>query len=301
MLHHSPDPGVDCRATDSRRWWQALSAPELRVVICCDEIEIFQFQRTWPGGHMVLLKHQRYLLSGNEHEALPPEAMWQKLHEILLPFAGQRWHVVLVLSNQYARWLVLPWQAEVHRQADKEIYYRHGLQQLFGGEMDDWQIRSFVSGYGQHTLVNALPLSLIESLHSIFAEHRLPIGVIVSAWMLSANQTLQMLRQQKLPMSGWVICRESSSLTIACLVQGEWQSIRYVPVDAEWRVILHQLLLREQVVHPERSVLPIYLPKMQACEINLESMSPFNVVEVPSNYKHGEPFHQPFRRRLTDV
>lgn len=299
MLHHYPEPGVDCRVTDSRRWWQALSAPELRIVMSDDEIEVFQFQRQWlPGGRMQMLSHQRYALPGDDQAILPPASMWQVLHDILAPLAGQRWHVVVVLSNQYVRWLVLPWQAEIRSQADKQAYYRHGLQQAFGSEMHDWHIRAQVTAYGQPALVNALPAALIDTLQAVLAEHRLLPGVIAPAWMLSANQTLHMLRQQGLPPSGWVICRESGSLTMACLVQGEWQHIRQVPVNAQWQQTLHHLLLREQVMHPERAALPVCLPQAQLSGVTRQALAPFTLVDVQPAHGLGEVFHQTLRRKV---
>ena len=299
MLHHYPEPGIDCRPLDSHRWWQALTAPELRLVIGCDEVEVFMFSRPWlPGSPRQVTGHQRYPLSGNAQEAMPPEILWAALHDILAPLAGQRWHVVVVLSNQYARWLALPWQNEIRSRADKQAYYHHGLQQAFGHDMQGWHISDHPGGFGQHTLLNALPEALIARLQTIFAEYRLPPGMIVAAWLLAANQALHMLQRRKNRPDGWVICRESSSLTLACLIQGEWQHIRYVPVDMHWRQTLHQLLLREQVISPERAALPVYLPHAQLSGIGRDSLAPFTVVDVRPARELGESFNQSLRRRV---
>lgn len=299
MLQHYPDPGIDCHVADSRRWWQALSAPELRIVLSCDALEVFTFERQWwPGGALGLLSHQQYPLPGQPQDALPPEEVWQTLREVLTPLKGQRWHVVIVLSNQYTRWLVLPWQAEIRSAAEKQAYYSHGLQQSFGLEMQDWQIQSQVSGYGQNALVNAVPPGLTEKLHALFAEVRLTPGVIAPAWMLSVNQALHMMRQQKLPQEGWIVSRESGSLTIGCLVQGEWQQIRYLPVDAQWRESLSQCLLREQVMHPEWAALPVYMPQAQLSGVIAQSLTPFPLIDVQPGHWLGEAFHQQLRRRL---
>ena len=299
MLQHYPDPGIDCSFADSRRWWQALSAPELRVVVTCDALEIFTFERQWwPGGPRALLSHQHYPLPGQPQDTLPPEALWQTLRDVLIPFNGQRWHVVIVLSNQYTRWLVLPWQAEIRSSAEKQAYYSHGLQQSFGLEMQDWQLQAQAGGYGQHTLVNAMPPGLTERLHALFAEVRLTPGVIAPAWMLSVNQALHMMRQQKLPQEGWIVSRESGNLTIGCLVQGEWKQIRYLPVDAQWRESLSQCLLREQVMHPEWSALPVFLPQAQWSGVTAKSLAPFSLIDVQPGHWLGEAFHQQLRRRL---
>lgn len=307
MLQHYPDPGIDCGFADSRRWWQAFSAPELRVVISCDALEVFMFERQWwPGGQRKLLDHQQYPLAGHVQDALPPETVWQTLGDVLAPLAGQRWHVVVVVSDQYSRWLVLPWQADIRSAAEKQAYYSHGLQQAFGQQMsagDDWEIQAQVIAYAQNILINAMPRGFTQKLQALFAEHRLPPGVIAPAWMLSVNQALHHMRQQKLPADGWIVSRESGSLTIACLVHGEWQQIRYLPVDTgihtnQWRDSLHQYLLREQVMHPAWAALPVYLPQAQWSGISAKSLAPFTLVDVQPGAWLGEAFHQQLRRRL---
>ncbi|SDK13865.1 hypothetical protein SAMN05192566_0281 [Methylophilus rhizosphaerae] len=299
MLHHYPEPGIDCRPAASRRWWQALTAPELRLVICCDELEVFMFSRQWlPGRARQLIGHQRYPLAGNAQEAMPPEILWQTLRDVLAPLTGQRWHVVVVLSNQYARWLALPWQSEIRSQADRQAYYRHGLQQAFGQEMQDWHIEAHTGGFGQHTLVNALPVTLITQLQGVCAEYQLLPGMIAPAWMLAANQALHMLQRQKNRQDGWVVCRESNSLTLACLIHGDWQHIRYVPVDAHWRQTLQQVLLREQVMYPQRAALPVYLPHAQLSGISRDTLAPFTVVDVKPLQGLGESFNQLLRRKV---
>jgi hypothetical protein len=280
VLHLSPDPGVDCRLADSRRWWQALTAPELRLVITYDALEVFQFQRAWwPGSRPQMISHQCHALPGHAQDLLPPEALWQTLHEVLAPLAAQRWHVVVVLSNQYARWLVLPWQAEIRSQADQAAYYRHGLQQAFANDGQDWQIEAQPGAYGQSTLLNALPAALLERLQAVLADYRLPAGIITPAWTLAANQALHIMRQQGFSANGWMVCRESGHLTVGCLMQGEWQQIRQLPVDSHWRQTLTQLVSREQVMHPERAALPIFLAHAEISGATQQSMLPFQVVE----------------------
>lgn len=286
MLLHSPDPGVDCRLADSRRWWQAGTAPELRLVITCDALEVLQFQRAWwPSSRPQMISRQRHALPGNAHDVLPPDALWATLSDVLAALAGQRWHVVVVLSNQYARWLVLPWQAEIRSQADLAAYYRHGLQQAFASDGQDWQIQAQPGGYGQPTLLNALPVALMQQLQTVLATHRLPPGIITPAWTLAANLALQVMRQQGLPAEGWIVCRESGSLTVACLLQGYWQHIRQVPVDAQWQQTLHQLLLREQAIHPARADLPVFLPRTPASSERQQSVPLF--VEVAALARQG--------------
>jgi hypothetical protein len=286
VLLHSPDPGVDCRLADSRRWWQAWTAPELRLVITCDALEVFQFQRAWwPGSRPQMVSHQRHALPGNAHDILPPDALWSTLSDVLAPLVDQRWHVVVVLSNQYARWLVLPWQAEIRSQADLAAYYRHGLQQAFASDGQDWQIQAQPGGYGQPILLNALPVALMQQLQTVLATHRLLPGIITPAWTLAANLALQVMRQQGLPAEGWIVCRETGSLTVACLLQGYWQHIRQVPVDSQWQQTLHQLLLREQAIHPARADLPVFLPQTPASSVRQQSVPLF--VEVAALARQG--------------
>jgi hypothetical protein len=232
---------------------------------------------------------------------LPPEALWQELNSVLAPLGGQYRHVVVVLSNQYARWQVLPWQAELRSQADKHAYYLHGLQQAFASDMQDWQVRAQAGSYGQATLVNALPAALTEKLHAVLAEYRLPPGIITPAWALSANQALHGLRQQGRPLDGWIICRESGLLTIGCLMQGVWQQVRQLPVGQHWQQTLLQILQREQVMHPARTGLPVCLSQATLGGVMQGTLSPFEVLDIPPSRGLGEAFNQSMRRRMADA
>jgi hypothetical protein len=296
VLHHWPEPGVDCHAAASRRWWQAYTAPELRIVITHDRIEAFEYSRRGRlAGPVQCLQHTVHSMDdySDPHAESPPAHLWETLRQVLTTYAGQRWHVVVVLSNRYVRWLALPWQDQIRSQADQQAYFTHGLQLAFGPEAQPWQLRSQCPGYGKPYLINAMAEECVTQLHRVFDAAKLPIGQLLPAWQLSANQSLAWMRKEGLEAAGWVVCRESTNLTLACLQHGAWQHIRTLPVDhtpdLDWRHTLQQVLLREQALHPERAQLPIYLAQTAVAGLRLEDFSPFKVIVLPTTEPVGQP------------
>lgn len=297
MLHHWPEPGVDCHAAASRRWWQAYTAPELRIVITHDRIVAFECSRRGRmGGAAQCLQHTVHAVDDHSdaHAASPSAPLWETLRLVLSTYAGQGWHVVVVLSNQFVRWLALPWQDQIRSRADQQAYFAHGLQQAFGSQTQPSQLRSQCPGYGKPFLINAIAEDLLTQLHREFDAAGLPIGQLLPAWQLSANQSLAWMRKQGSEAAGWIVCRESTSLTLACLQHGAWQQIRTLPVDrhspgSDWRHTLRQVLLREQALHPERAQLPVYLAQTALAGLRPEDFSPFKVIVLPTTEPAGQP------------
>ncbi|MDP8566903.1 hypothetical protein [Methylophilus aquaticus] len=308
MLHHYPDPGIDSTPSDSRYWWRAWTQPELRVVVCANGIEVFLSSRDWrQGWQPVLLARQPIPCTAQQTGFWPEEVVWTTLAQILahLPVFMQSQtrrsglHVVVIVSNQFVRWLVAPWQGDVLRKSEREAYCLHLMQQHFGESMQDWQISSQPARYGEHALLNALPPGLVARLQALFAEHGLSLGAIYPAWMLSANQALHGIRQQRLPESGWVICRESNGLTIACLQQGQWLSINTLPLASEpqWPSVVQHSLLRAQVLYPERQLVNVLVAEADAPEVHEVLGEAFHVIGLSTHTRSGTEVRMPLRKR----
>lgn len=262
MLHQYPDPGIDSHTADSRLWWRARCLPELRVVLCADSIELFLLRRHWRLARQIeLLDHQVYQVhatqSGSVLQPANAEAvlatLGQALADMRARHAGKGVHAVVILSNVWVRWLVVPWQADISGKAERVAYAMHWMQQHFGEGMQDWPMTSLPSAYGEPSLHNAVPPGLVSRLQALFAQQQWPLGAVYPAWMLSANRALHAIRQHRLSAEGWVVCRESHALTVAYLQRGQWQSIHTYTLDPAgpaWSVLLQQGLLRAQVLNP---------------------------------------------------
>lgn len=299
MLQHYPDPWVDSHPSDSRLWWRAWLMPELRIVLSADGVEVFLLKRPWlRAAHTRLLAHAFHPVSHVVEGCQPDNAVLTVLEQVLAQYRRQHLHAVVVLSNQYVRWLVLPWQAQLVSKADRTAYCQHVLQRHFGEPMHDWQVAAPVAAYHAPSLVNALPSALSARLQAMFAEYQLPLGAIYPAWMLSANQGLAAMRQRQLRPEGWIVCRETQALTVACLQQGHWQSIRYLPVGQQWRQTLQQALLREQVLYPERTGLPVWVSGAQAAGTDDSLTAMPHVREMLPRHDLGERFNRQWLRRM---
>lgn len=310
MLHHYPDPGIDSTPSGSRFWWRAWTQPELRVVVCADGIELFLLQRDWrQAWQPVLLVHQQLPVTAPQAGVWPAEAVWTTLAQMLAHLPAQlpshirrtALHAVVVLSNQFVRWLVAPWQGDVLRKSEREAYCLHLLTAHFGESMQDWQIASQPARYGAHTLLNALPPGLLARLQTLFIEQCFALGAVYPAWMLSANQALHGMRRQRLPEAGWVVCRESTGLTLACLQQGQWHSIDTLPLETggpQWPPIVHHSLLRAQILHPERQVKAVFVTEADAACLHEVLGESFQVIGLHPRTRPQPGVRMPLHKRV---
>ncbi|MQY50994.1 hypothetical protein GH865_06865 [Rhodocyclus tenuis] len=91
-----------------------------------------------------------------------------------LPSAPARWlkhwqapRLEIVVAEHFARWLVLPWQAEISTPAESEAFARHRLREIYGEAARGWSIVCAERPPGEGTPVCAIDSALIEALHAL--------------------------------------------------------------------------------------------------------------------------------------
>ena len=340
MLHHCPEPGVDSQIWHSRRWWRALCMPTLRVVLCADSIEVFLFNPGhWPGQRPRLLQH--WLLpvntaltasqanDDNEHSILstglqPAAAVWATLAQVLAQVFTQvpkRVHATLVISNRYARFLLAPWQATLRGASEWSAYHRHCLQQHFGEQAADWQLWAAPGQYGQAQLLCAVHGGLLAEASAQFAHAGICLSAVTPAWILSVNHTVQQMRRQKLPASGWVLCRESDGLTLGSVHQGAWVSVDYQPLSgsalgastqaatqasptpdndmsaSRWTDTLWQMLQRAQWTSPQLNDLPLWTQELAWSDSAQQAFPDLTVHSLRSGFYPGDRVQRSMQMR----
>jgi hypothetical protein len=77
----------------------------------------------------------------------------------------------IVLSEHFARWQLLPWQAEVETPGEKEAWARHSFREVYGEVSRHWQVRCAIQPPGAATPACAIDGGLLAALQALATAH----------------------------------------------------------------------------------------------------------------------------------
>ena len=100
-------------------------------------------------------------------------------------------HVRLILSNQYMRYAILPWQNGVLHADDWQALGEHHMRKLFGTVSEAWEVRVSMHGYGESMLISAIDREPYSRLLELAAQYGWTIQAIEPVLMAVFNTYLK--------------------------------------------------------------------------------------------------------------
>lgn len=178
-----------------------------------------------------------------EVESPPWQAAVDALRVALAGMDLRRPAVTVVLSNHFARYAVLPWNAALRSEVEWLALARHRFSSVHGTAAEQWQIRIAPSGRERPRVACAIDAVLLEALKNAVNGH----GSLISAqpYLMAAYNRLQPVIGQS---SCWLVIEEPGRLTLALIHDGTWRAIRSRRKDEAWRMTLPRLLDRESAL-----------------------------------------------------
>ena len=120
----------------------------------------------------------------------------------------------VVLSNTFARYLVLPWRDGIYRQQDWQAMAQHAFRQQYGAIADNWRIKVRLQAYGENVLAAAIDETLCEQLDTCAKQFNFKIECI--------TPLLFLLNEHE---NAWMLVAEPARLTLCQIKQGNWQQV----------------------------------------------------------------------------
>ena len=120
----------------------------------------------------------------------------------------------VVLSNTFARYLVLPWRDGIYRQQDWQAIAQHAFRQQYGAVADNWRIKVRLQAYGEIVLAAAIDETLCEQLDTCAKQLNFKIDRI--------TPLLFLLNEHE---NAWMLVAEPARLTLCQIKQGNWQQV----------------------------------------------------------------------------
>ncbi|MEO8417879.1 MAG: hypothetical protein ABI475_04055 [Methylophilaceae bacterium] len=129
------------------------------------------------------------------------------------------WRVRFILSNQFARYAVLPWQPSIYAMQDWLALATHQFRKQFGAMAENWEIRVALQGHGAPAVACALDRTLSERLLALSAKVNWSVQGIEPALMSVFNR-----HRAHLAKSGhWLLLAEPQRLLLGQISNGAWQ------------------------------------------------------------------------------
>jgi hypothetical protein len=210
--------------------------------------------------------------------------------EAALPGAAAkgRTAVTVVLSNQFLRYALVPWQAGLADAQEDLSYTRHCFAKVYGKAALQWEVRLSHQAAGKPRLASGVDAELLEGLRSMFGRPGIALRSIQPHLMAAFNGARRRLRQR----SAWLALLEPGHLCLALLRDGHWSRVRSLRIDSSWRQELPRILEREVLLVDDAAVPnDVYVGHLQAGELVLPEVDgwQFHALE----YAHAGGFAWP--------
>lgn len=193
----------------------------------------------------------------------------------------QQARATVILSGDFTRYRVAPWDGRLTSD-EQQALLRHRFEEVYGDEMQNWNLTVADAEYGKQSLACAVDQRLMAALQDTFSRSGIRL-VSVQPWLMTA---FNRWRRQIGANAAWLILAEPTRLTIALLQQGEWRGIRSKASAAGWEESLPLLLEREALhLGVEAGKLPVYFhrPDKPSFKPSLTQQQPVQVLRLPNS------------------
>ena len=169
--------------------------------------------------------------------------------------------VNILVSNHFARYLVLPWQEGVVSRQEWVALAEHAFRNSFGPVAEQWEVRVSLNGYGERVVACALDQALIDSLQAIAVENQWQITAIEPLFMTALHQ-IRLEHENT-----WLLFGEPERIVLAEYQQGEWESFSMINPPRGMELAQSQQLLMRQLAQVEgarpKQVLTCLAPQLE--------------------------------------
>lgn len=215
---------------------------EMRVLLCPEQVTLLSVQRTLTLHGVSRTFHGARTLSCTASSGPRPwQAALAALATALPATAKGRSEATVILSNQFLRYVLVPWRAELQEGLEDMSYVRHCFTRVYGKCCLEWELRLARQAPGLPRLASAMDADLLAGLRSAFDQAGVRVRSIQPHLMAAFNEAGRRLRHR----SAWLALVEPGHLCVAMLHQGQWSRVHGLRIRQSWAEELLPLLERE--------------------------------------------------------
>ena len=175
--------------------------------------------------------------------------------------------VRFILSNNYVRYAVLPWQSDIYSQQDWQSLAENHLRSIYGNVVDSWKVSVAMQGYGKPLIVSAIDHGLLARLEEISKQFKWQIESIEPALMTVFNHY-----SNKFKSNDYLVMIEPQRVLLAEMGKKCIASFSLVcPVDGEEETESNKLISRSLLLKNNKLKSKLYVFNNGGLQLNIES------------------------------
>lgn len=168
--------------------------------------------------------------------------------------------VTLVLSNHFVHYVLVPWSDLISSDEQQHAYNRHCLNNTYGENSANWEIRQSRVNVGSAHLAGAIDEKLLAACNEVVERHGLRITSIQPYLMNVFNQ----LKNNMQETDAWFALVETGNICLAHFQQGNWVHFRSARLAGEWedfaRFLTRESFMAESENPSDEKPLYLYAP-----------------------------------------
>lgn len=228
-----------------------LVKDELHVFIRPQSIVIKRFKGI-RGFKMTRVDQQKISLK-NDITSADIDISGKHLSEYLQKILNdERWQTAtakVVLSNYFVRYVVIPWNAEIKTNQERQAYINHQFSSVYGDALHHWNKCQSVADYGQRTLASAVPTEFLQTIHNAFLSANIRLSAVQPHLMHIANQAYQVIKESRLLQSCWLVAIADGRLCLGLIANSEWCFVKQVLAETDVVAQIETLIQRERLLN----------------------------------------------------
>jgi hypothetical protein len=197
---------------------------KVRFVLCKDRLIVLHYQ---SGRRPRIHSKQVFPYAGQEQGWLPLLAL---LESVLKSKDWKTADAMVILSNYFVRFLVLPWNEAMLSGPEKMALVQHRFDEVYGEASADWDFRLNEGAFGNPSIACAIPQKLLNQLKALFAASSLRLKLVQPFLMTAFNACRRELGKEPT----WFVLAERDNICVGLLRNGQWSSIRLRHVVVDW-------------------------------------------------------------------
>jgi len=226
-------------------------------------------------GHVGVAQVQRKLgLSGVKREVTAKQSIvrsadiesldwdWavQEMDTLLTQYEDIHPNVVMVLSNHFVHYVLVPWSNLVSSDEEQLAHARHCFQIAYGVASPTWELRLNPSSTGSPQLASAVDEKLLMACKEVIKRHGLRLASVQPYLMSAFNRFKHQIQRTDV----WLALVEPGRICLAHLQDGEWLRLRSARLGNEWndfaRFVSREAFMGDGELQVEEQVLYVYAP-----------------------------------------